>query len=218
MIATNHVVHAYNHAWRANLPEDESKLVYKGNDLPPPFEAYGSVTTWTLESCTCSPTCDNCWDATLKMAKAQHQRQKDTMKKFAVLMGIQRNKKLATAFRNQKQKQKKALQDAMEEDDDNDVLPLEDESDESASEGGRASVASESILDDDDKMESSSSSEDETDDVSSTASEDSEEDAESESQSVSSSSSSDSEEEDDAAVTRKPKAKARAVKGPVKKR
>ena len=142
-VACDASIQAFGHEWHCAIPPTDYD---SATSLPAPFNAFGGSAQWKL--LRCSMQCKKpCHQVTLELARQHANQQQAFLSQQAVLMGITRNKKIASAYRLRKAKEKAMAEES--EDEEDIVVVSESESSQSESSESSESESSEEDVQDD---------------------------------------------------------------------
>ena len=140
-------IQAFGHTWLCAIPPENFE---SATSLPPPYGAFGGSAQWKLIECrnNCKTACHI---TTIQLAKQHIAHQELLHSQQHILFGVTRNKKIASAYRLKRAKDKVVNEDSEEEDDI--VVVSDSDSDSESSASSVESSASEDKQEDEDVEE-----------------------------------------------------------------
>jgi hypothetical protein len=98
---TSQVICGYSHEWRVHVSPTITYQKNREEDIPPPFEAYGTMAHFVLKQCE-KKGCSDCSAFCLSQASLELQSKQSIFDHYTVVFGIKRNKNLSVQVKKHK--------------------------------------------------------------------------------------------------------------------
>jgi hypothetical protein len=98
---TSQVICGYSHEWRVHVSPSITYQKNEAEDIPPPYEAYGTMAHFVLNQCL-KKGCVDCSKYCLAQASLDMQSKQSIFDHYTIVFGIKRNKNLSVQVKKHK--------------------------------------------------------------------------------------------------------------------